>query len=143
MVVCTQIVYIIIVTITLTKENKMATDLVTTTGEQLGCRFYGGKFRGVTLKLNLTKAEYNNYKNSKVAFEFKSDFDCLSNVVDGWVRDGKTLEFETAQSLNQRARNLEQSRWWGNVDVGFQLSQQANELRQRAKQAVQDSVSVV
>ena len=121
----------------------MATTIITKNQEEICCRFWGGDQRGVTIRLDLTKEEFANCKDVFVSFEFDDNFVSLSKFVDDWVSENKTIEFEDAHSLNNRAREIETCRWFGNIDVGFQLSKTADDLRKRAKASVKDSISII
>lgn len=121
----------------------MATTIITKNQEEIGSRFWGGDQRGVTIKLDLTKEEFANCKDVFVSFEFDDNFVSLNKFVKDWVSKNKTIEFEDAHSLNNRAREIETCRWFGNIDVGFQLSKTADDLRKRAKASVKDSISII
>lgn len=122
----------------------MGTELVTHKSQEVvGKRYWGGNVKGTTLALYLTKAEYENYKNVLVGYECTDVYQTLEQLVNDWVSTGKTLEYETAQSLNDTARELENHRWVNDKTVGDWLQEQANECRVRAKQATKDSVRVV
>ena len=121
----------------------MATTIITKNQEEIGCRFWGGDQRGVTIKLDLTKEEFANCKDVFVSFEFDDNFVSLNKFVNDWISENKTIEFENAHSLNNRAREIETCRWFGNIDVGFQLSKTADDLRKRAKASVKDSISII
>jgi hypothetical protein len=122
----------------------MGTELVThRSNEVVGKRYWGGDKKGTTLSLDLTKAEYENYKNVVVGYEHSNVYQSLEQLVNNWVKDGKTLELQTPKSLNNTARELENHRWVNDKTVGDWLQEQANECRVRAKQATKDSVRVV
>lgn len=121
----------------------MSTNVVTKDDQQLGLRYYGGTNKGATLKVNLTKAEFENFKNTLVCFECQSDFVTFNQLVNDWVAEGKTLEFETSVTLNETARKLENSRWVNDSDVGSGLLAEARVYRARAKQAVKNQLKVV
>ena len=122
----------------------MGTELVTyTSKEVVGKRYWGGNVKGTTLSLDLTTAEYENYKNLVVGYEHSNVYQSLEQLVNNWVKDGKTLELQTPKSLNDKARELENHRWVNDKTVGDWLQEQANECRVRAKQATKDSVRVV
>ena len=119
----------------------MSTNVVTKDEQQLGVRYYGGADKGTTLKVNLTRFEFENFKNTLVCFEFQSDFVTFNQLVNDWLSQGKTLEFETSLTLNSNARKLENSRWV-NSSVGSALLAEARVYRARAKQAVRDELTV-
>ena len=122
----------------------MGTELVThRSNEVVGKRYWGGDKKGTTLSLDLTTAEYENYKNVVVGYEHSNVYQSLEQLVNNWVKDGKTLELQTPKSLNDKARELENHRWVNDKTVGDWLQEQANECRVRAKQATKDSVRVV
>tara|TARA_R100000655_G_scaffold9920_4_gene24389 strand:+ start:1123 stop:1494 length:372 start_codon:yes stop_codon:yes gene_type:complete len=123
----------------------MGTELVThRSNEVVGKRYWGGDKKGTTLSLDLTKAEYENYKNVVVGYEHSNVYESLEQLVNNWVSQGKTLELQTPTSLNERARDLENHRWYNSHDVGNNhLQPHATELRQRAKVATKDSLQVL
>ena len=123
----------------------MGTELVTyTSKEVVGKRYWGGNLKGSTLSLHLTKSEYENYKNLLVGYEHTNVYQSLEQLVNNWVKENKTLELETAQSLNKKARDLENHRWYNTEDVGkHNLQPYESELRERAKVATKDSLQVL
>ena len=123
----------------------MGTELVTyTSKEVVGKRYWGGNLKGSTLSLHLTNSEYENYKNLLVGYEHTNVYQSLEQLVNNWVKENKTLELETAQSLNKKARDLENHRWYNTEDVGKNnLQPYASELRERAKVATKDSLQVL
>ena len=122
----------------------MSTELLTyTSKEVVGKRYWGGEKKGTTLSLDLTTAEYENYKNLLVGYEHSNVCESLEQLVNNWVSQGKTLELQTPTSLNKKARNLENHRWYNCKDVGSSLQAHSLELRQRAKVATKDSLQVL
>ena len=100
----------------------MSTELLTHRNQEVvGTRYWGGKEKGTTLSLDLTTAEYENYKNLVVGYEHSNVYQSLEQLVNNWVKDGKTLELQTPTSLNEKARDLENHRWHNSKDVGSSL----------------------
>jgi hypothetical protein len=100
--------------------------------ETVAVRSWGGVARGVVVQVLLTEREWQDWRD--LEGDVQGEVVVLGEQVSAWESEGATVSWETASSLNEGARELEDHRW---ADM---VAGRAAELRLRARAAARDNM---
>ena len=110
-------------------------------------RLYDNTIVGVLsnkkFECNLTQAEWNRLEEDEEVFG--DDLTHFRNLkeFENSLRDMEWA-WATAHSINARARKIEESKYYDRDDyIGDMMYEQAEYLRERAKEAVKDSLKLI
>ena len=110
-------------------------------------RLYDNTIVGVLsnkkFECNLTQAEWNRLEEDDEVYG--DDLTHFKNLkeFENSLRDLKWI-WDNAKRRNTRARELEQNKWYDRDDwIGDVMKAQATYLRERAREAVKDSLKII
>lgn len=110
-------------------------------------RLYDNTIVGVLsnkkFECDFTQAEWDRFEEDEEVFG--DDFTHFRNLkeFENSLRDMEWV-WATAHSINARARKIEESRYYDRDDyIGDMMYEQAEYLRERAKEAVKDSLKLI
>tara|TARA_R100001244_G_scaffold132062_2_gene106919 strand:- start:607 stop:960 length:354 start_codon:yes stop_codon:yes gene_type:complete len=102
-----------------------------------------GLYSNRKFKCDLTEQEWNRlYKNQQVFGDDLSYFVSLLKLKEHFKN--KKWVWSTPHSMNARARHIEESKYYDRDDwIGDIMEEQAYNLRERAKEAVKESLKII
>tara|TARA_R100000935_G_C2827603_1_gene163215 strand:+ start:260 stop:619 length:360 start_codon:yes stop_codon:yes gene_type:complete len=104
-----------------------------------------GYQHNLVLDCDLTEVEWERIdKEQEVYGDDLSYFKTLTEFKEKFITVPYTWVWSTAHSINERARSIEESRWYDRDDhIGDMMYEQAEYLRDRAKIAVKESLKLI
>lgn len=110
-------------------------------------RMYGGPEKGAIVKMFVTQDEFEDIKDKQANDEVGSyELASAQSIIDSLEKDGYTVVWPDAHSLNHDARELERlsqdPRYKGN-HYGLDMEREVAELRRRAKDMARKGLGVV
>ncbi|AIK68354.1 hypothetical protein P10VF_141 [Rhizobium phage vB_RleM_P10VF] len=116
----------------------MATAVFTTdTHEQVAHRFFGGVERGPCVQMEVTRFEWNKWKNTMVVEETSETPERFEDWFNRMVSEGRNVQWDNAARQNEMARNFEQNRFFESCES---VQQEAKKCRDRARDCVRQEM---
>ncbi|QIG68031.1 hypothetical protein EVB55_096 [Rhizobium phage RHph_Y68] len=116
----------------------MATAVFTVdTNEQVAHRFFGGVETGPCVQMEVTRFEWQNWRNVMVVEETSDTPERFEDWFNRMVAEGRNVQWDNAVRQNQMARSFEQNRFFESCES---VRNEAQRCRTRARDCVRQEM---